>query len=33
MEIDYKEDLMKSGIVFNNPKTTRTCGCGESITF
>ena len=33
MEIDYREDLMKSGLVFNNPKASRTCGCGESITF
>ena len=33
MEIDYEEDLFKSGIVFNNPKEASACGCGESITF
>jgi iron-sulfur cluster assembly protein len=33
MEIDYQEDLLKSGLVFNNPKVTRSCGCGESVTF
>ena len=33
MEIDYEEDLFKSGLVFNSPKAKRTCGCGESITF
>jgi iron-sulfur cluster assembly protein len=32
-EIDYEEDLFKSGIVFNNPNATRSCGCGESIAF
>jgi iron-sulfur cluster assembly protein len=33
MEIDYEEDLFKSGIVLNNPNATRSCGCGESISF
>jgi|TARA_R110002060_G_scaffold8505_2_gene12722 iron-sulfur cluster assembly protein len=33
MEIDYQEDLLKSGIVFNTPSVSRTCGCGESIAF
>jgi len=33
MEIDYKEDLLKSGLVFTTPNVTRTCGCGESISF
>ena len=32
-EIDYKEDLLKSGLVFNTPDVSRTCGCGESISF
>ena len=32
-EIDYEEDLFKSGLVFKNPKAKRTCGCGESIAF
>jgi len=26
MEIDYQEDLLKSGIVFNTPSVGRTCG-------
>jgi len=33
MEIDYEEDLFKSGLVFNAPSAKRTCGCGESIAF
>jgi len=33
MEIDYEEDLLKSGLVFNTPNAKRTCGCGESIAF
>ena len=33
LEIDYKEDLFNSGIVFNNPNAKRSCGCGESISF
>tara|TARA_R100000008_G_scaffold85545_1_gene75774 strand:- start:2592 stop:2918 length:327 start_codon:yes stop_codon:yes gene_type:complete len=33
MEIDYKEDLLKSGLEFNAPAAKRTCGCGESISF
>ncbi|MAF24235.1 iron-sulfur cluster assembly accessory protein [bacterium] len=33
MEIDYQEDLLKSGIVFNTPSVARTCGCGESVAF
>ena len=32
-EIDYKEDLLKSGLEFNTPSVKRTCGCGESISF
>ena len=32
MEIDYEEDLLKSGLVFNTPSAKRTCGCGESIS-
>ena len=32
-EIDYEEDLLKSGLVFNAPKAQRACGCGESISF
>tara|TARA_R100000306_G_C4268148_1_gene88746 strand:+ start:204 stop:530 length:327 start_codon:yes stop_codon:yes gene_type:complete len=33
MEIDYEENLLKSGLVFNSPKVKRSCGCGESISF
>tara|TARA_R110001583_G_scaffold56878_3_gene171220 strand:- start:125 stop:481 length:357 start_codon:yes stop_codon:yes gene_type:complete len=33
MEIDYQDDLLKSGLVFNNPNANRSCGCGESISF
>jgi len=33
MEIDYEEDLFKSGLVFNTPQAQRACGCGESISF
>ena len=33
IEIDYEEDLLKSGLVFNTPNVTRTCGCGESVAF
>ena len=33
MEIDYEEDLLKSGLIFNNPRATRSCGCGESVAF
>tara|TARA_B100000131_G_scaffold280101_2_gene285722 strand:+ start:513 stop:836 length:324 start_codon:yes stop_codon:yes gene_type:complete len=33
MEIDYEETLLRTGIVFKNPNATRTCGCGESISF
>tara|TARA_A100001515_G_scaffold115332_1_gene96930 strand:+ start:40 stop:396 length:357 start_codon:yes stop_codon:yes gene_type:complete len=33
MEIDYQDDLLKSGLVFNNPNADRSCGCGESISF
>ena len=33
MEIDYEESPFKSGIKLNNPAATRTCGCGESVSF
>ena len=33
MEIDYEETIMRTGIVINNPNATRSCGCGESISF
>ena len=30
-EMDYKESMLKSGFVFNNPNQTGACGCGESV--
>jgi iron-sulfur cluster assembly protein len=33
VEIDYEEDLFKSGLVFKTPNAKRTCGCGESVAF
>ena len=32
MELDYKNDLMQSGFVFDNPNVKHTCGCGTSFT-
>lgn len=29
--IDYKEDLMSSQFVINNPNATTSCGCGSSF--
>ncbi len=29
--IDYKEDLMSSSFVINNPHAVSTCGCGSSF--
>lgn len=31
-EMDYKDALMQSGFVFNNPNVKRTCGCGTSFS-
>ena len=31
-EMDYKEDKMPSGFVFNNPNEISRCGCGESFS-
>ena len=30
-EMDYQEDKLFSGFVFNNPNETGRCGCGESF--
>jgi len=30
--IDYKEDLMASQFVIQNPNATSTCGCGSSFS-
>ena len=31
-KMDYIEDKMQSGFVFENPNETGRCGCGESFT-
>ncbi len=31
-EMDYREDKLRSGFVFNNPNETGRCGCGESFS-
>ncbi len=31
-EMDYVEDKLKSGFVFNNPNEKSRCGCGESFS-
>ncbi|WP_028794405.1 HesB/IscA family protein [Thalassobaculum salexigens] len=31
-EMDYQEDKLFSGFVFNNPNETGRCGCGESFS-
>lgn len=30
--IDFKDEIMGRGFVFNNPNATTTCGCGSSFT-
>lgn len=30
--VDYKEELMGSSFVVNNPNATTTCGCGSSFS-
>ena len=30
-EVDFKDELMGRGFVFNNPNATNTCGCGASF--
>jgi iron-sulfur cluster insertion protein len=30
-EIDYKEEMIGSSFVINNPNATTTCGCGSSF--
>jgi iron-sulfur cluster insertion protein len=30
--IDYKEDIMGSSFVINNPQAQTTCGCGSSFS-
>ena len=31
LEIDWSDELMQGGWVFNNPNATGSCGCGESF--
>jgi iron-sulfur cluster assembly protein len=30
--VDFKDELMQRGFVFNNPNATSTCGCGSSFS-
>jgi iron-sulfur cluster assembly protein len=30
--LDYRESLMQSGFVFDNPNAKKSCGCGTSFT-
>lgn len=30
--IDFQDELMGRGFVFNNPNATRSCGCGASFS-
>ena len=32
MTLDYKESLMQSGFVFENPNAQKRCGCGTSFS-
>jgi iron-sulfur cluster assembly protein len=29
--VDFKDEIMQRGFVFNNPNATTTCGCGSSF--
>jgi iron-sulfur cluster assembly protein len=31
LTLDYKESLLQSGFVFENPNAKKTCGCGSSF--
>ena len=31
-ELDFRDELMGRGFVFNNPNAQRTCGCGSSFS-
>ena len=30
-EIDFSDDLLKGGFIFNNPNASGSCGCGASF--
>src|SRR5215470_3854939 len=32
MTLDYQETLMQQGFVFQNPNSTKSCGCGTSFS-
>lgn len=32
VSIDFKDEVMGRGFVFNNPNASSTCGCGSSFT-
>jgi iron-sulfur cluster assembly protein len=32
MTLDYRESLMQSGFVFENPNAKKNCGCGTSFS-
>ncbi|MBK26150.1 MAG: iron-sulfur cluster assembly accessory protein [Halobacteriovorax sp.] len=32
-EIGYEETILSSGFTFNTPYASKSCGCGESISF
>ena len=32
MTLDYKESLIQSGFVFDNPNAEKSCGCGTSFS-
>jgi iron-sulfur cluster assembly protein len=32
MTLDWKDSLMQSGFVFQNPHATKSCGCGTSFS-
>ena len=32
LTLDYKESLLQSGFVFENPNAKKSCGCGTSFT-
>ncbi len=32
LHIDYQQDMLSSGLVFDNPNQTGECGCGKSFS-
>lgn len=32
VQVDFKDEVMGRGFVFNNPNATHTCGCGSSFS-